>query len=163
MVGFHARSIRKVSSKQRCFLEPLSYARLSLVRGKNMWRLTNVSEAGRSFRKGRENVLRVRSRTVSLLSRLVHGEEIHQDLFNAVYEGFSFFDSGEISDLEIFYLEDLIYLRVLFLLGYIEKEKEIAHLLEDPSSYDRHMIESVKGKDESIKFHLSRALEASGL
>lgn len=163
MVGFHARSIRKISSKQRCYLEPLSYARLSLVRGRNMWRLTNVSEAGQGFRRGPESILRARTRTVSLVSRLVHGEESHPDLFSTIYEGFSFFDKAEISDMESYYLENLIYLRVLSLLGYVEKEKEIAGLLEDLSLYDRGVLDNTIKKDEAVRFHISRALESSGL
>lgn len=162
MVGFHARSARKISSKQRSFLDDLSHVRLSLVRGRNMWRLTNVEEA-ENLRSENCRTEAAKKRIALLLSRLIRGEEKHSELFETVLRGFQFLNRQNPETERISLLEKLVSVRILFLLGYVEKDKRLRDLLEDPKSYDDSHIHLVSNRREAISEITSKALEASGL
>ena len=66
--------VRKEGSKLRGALEPVSLSTISLVRGKEYWRLTSA-ELIKTFKK---------SKPLELLERMVAGETPHAGLFDAV-------------------------------------------------------------------------------
>lgn len=76
----HARAggVRLEKSKLRGFLEPYSVVRISLVRGKEYWRVTSA-EFMRAL-PARPAL----ARPLALIEKLVAGEEPHPELFRAV-------------------------------------------------------------------------------
>ena len=73
-----ALGVRKGSSKLRGALEPLMLSSISLVRGKEFWRVTSA-EAIQKIHSWRGVV-----RPLDLLEKLVQGEAPHPELFDAV-------------------------------------------------------------------------------
>ena len=71
-----ALAVRKENSKLRGALEPISLTQISLVCGKEYWRLTS----GEFIRKIKK------SQALALLEKLVAGEAPHPELFDAVEE-----------------------------------------------------------------------------
>lgn len=104
-----AGGVRNSTSKLRGSLEPLSLANISLVKGKERWRITSV-----------EQVRKIRSlpeitRPLVLLEKLVQGEEAHPELFDVVesaLEGDPIFGEGD---------EIVLVARILHALGYLEE------------------------------------------
>lgn len=76
-----ALGVRKESSKLRGILEPISLASVSLVRGKEYWRITSVELIERV--RAKPEILR----PLALLDKLVQGEAHHAELFDAVERG----------------------------------------------------------------------------
>lgn len=79
LVHARAQGVRKLDSKLRYSLDDFSFATVSLVRGKEFWRLTG-SEKAELPEEGRL----IRARVLSLVRRLVHGEERNEALFSAL-------------------------------------------------------------------------------
>jgi DNA repair protein RecO (recombination protein O) len=80
LVHATALGVRKEASKLRGSLEPITLAVVSLVRGKEYWRLTSAE----SLQKA-EAVPEI-LRPLALLERLVQGEAHHPELFDAIEE-----------------------------------------------------------------------------
>src|SRR3989344_4658930 len=80
--GF-ARSSRRENSKLRYALQNLSFVRLSLVRGKEMWRIIGAHEGEQMYRElcHDEAKLALLGNLRALLMRLVQGEDRHEHLF----------------------------------------------------------------------------------
>ncbi len=98
LIRAHAIGIRKSTSKLRGALEPVSLSTVSLVRGKEFWRLTSA-EVIKRFKK---------TKPLALLEQLVAGEAAHPELFDAVEKHLN-------SD------ETVLVSQILFHLGYLKK------------------------------------------
>jgi len=77
LVKAHARSVREERSRLRYSLQHFSYSDFSLVRGRDVWRITGAREhynIHRALSAERQKQVMV-SRLFALLERLLHGEE----------------------------------------------------------------------------------------
>ncbi len=107
-----ALGVRKEHSKLRGSLEPLVLSRISLVRGKEFWRLTSA-----------EVIERIETtpdivRPLALLEKLVPGESAHPELFEIVENTLV----NEKREGEMF--EIRFVAQILYHLGYV-KEKDL--------------------------------------
>lgn len=107
LVRARAIGVRKDVSKLRGSLEPISISSVSLVRGKDHWRLTSAELVQKVLNT--EHILR----PLSLLEKLVQGEMVNQDLFDSVESTLS--TTKEIVE------EDFVA-HILFHLGYLREE-----------------------------------------
>lgn len=108
-----ALGVRKEASKLRGALEPLSLSRISLVRGKEYWRITS-GEFLQNFSSMREM-----ARPLSLLEKLVQGEEPHPELFDVV-EG-AVVSRWSTSDVDQEMFEMRLVAKILYQLGYLHE------------------------------------------
>lgn len=93
-----ATSVREERSKLRYGLQDFSYSEVTLVRGKEFWRVTSavlIENVYTAFRATPEAALMF-ARAFRLLRRLVAGEEKNKRLFDAVREAFLFAKSSSI-------------------------------------------------------------------
>lgn len=111
-----ALGVRKEASKLRGSLEPITLAQISLVRGKEYWRVTSVESSVRV--EPRAEILR----PLALLERLVQGEAVQPELHETV-ERFLLAKPEED-------LESLFVANILWQLGYI-KESDLNLPRED--------------------------------
>lgn len=108
----HAQGVRHLKSKLRYNLTDYNFATLSLVRGKEFWRITGaVSETARDAGAHdlRSESAAARARILNFIKRLVQGEERNDELFAVLLDLFS----GPIS-------ETRALARVLSSLGYLD-------------------------------------------
>lgn len=127
-----ARSIREERSKLRFSLQDFSVSDVSLVRGREVWRVVGA-EAQHNFHhefKGRIEERDTMIRLLSLLKRLLNGEEENRALFSVVSDSFSFLSGTLLNKEELSSFECLVVLRVLYNLGYLAKDNSNAHFLE---------------------------------
>jgi recombinational DNA repair protein (RecF pathway) len=110
MIGAVAQGIRLTQSKLRYHTQNFSFCTASLVRGKEVWRLTGASEIEEKSVGG---ILHIK--ILKLLKRLLQGEDKNEFLFDIVKELYRF-DIKE-GDYEI--VECITVLRILNSLGYI--------------------------------------------
>ncbi|KKU49566.1 MAG: repair protein RecO protein [Parcubacteria group bacterium GW2011_GWB1_49_7] len=78
LVRASALGVRKAASKLRGNIEPVSLSSVSLVRGKDSWRLTSAELIKKI--PAEEAI----ARPLALLEKLVQGEAIHPELFDVV-------------------------------------------------------------------------------
>ena len=121
LIRAKAQGVRLIQSKLRYNLEDFSFCSLSLVRGKEVWRLTRSESLGGEGTK--ENRL-VRARVLSLVRRLVQGEERNDDLFKCLL----MLEKEDIKETDILeaILSALGYLDLSATLGKSERERIMA-------------------------------------
>ena len=71
-----AIAVRKINSKLRGNLEPLSLSSVSFVKGKDFWRITSAELMN--------TISLSAARPLSLINQLVQGEEAHPGFFDVV-------------------------------------------------------------------------------
>lgn len=154
MLWARAAGARGIKSKLRYALQDFSRVKVSLVRGKQSWRVTGVEPDENLYfaaadREGRAAVLR----GIRLLRRLIQGEDTHPELFAIVRDGFSYFIK---LNSEHKNAETLFALRVLYELGYIASEDTFDFAISALSLEEA--VEALKGRKTAID-HIERALE----
>jgi DNA repair protein RecO len=136
-----ARSVRVERSKLRFSLQDFSLASVSLVRGRDVWRITGAEEQQNIFTvlRGRVPEQEMVARLMTLLRRLLPGEEENKELFTIVKQGFSFLveDIREEENLQDF--ECLIVLRILHNLGYLAKDSSSESFLMSTELTPEHL------------------------
>ena len=113
LIFARATGVRNASSKLRGALEPFSLSSISLVRGKDYWRLTSAE----LIRKlPREKSL---AQPLSLLEKLVQGEEAHPELFDAIESSAMIYHSNPTYNSKF---EIQLVAQILYHLGYLKKD-----------------------------------------
>ncbi|NBD73659.1 hypothetical protein GVX82_01295 [Patescibacteria group bacterium] len=113
-----AQGVRKESSKLRFALVPRGFARVALVAGREVWRLTGAESAGYPPLPTRATRAHFR-RLTDMLDRLVHGEEQHEELFLLLAEAHTALADPACSAEAAECVEHLALARLLTLLGYV--------------------------------------------
>ena len=116
LVKAASQGVRHLKSKLRYNLEDFSFSSVSLVRGREIWRLTGAEKINAV--KDEAKLLLI-SRIFSLLLRLLHGEEKNDLLFDSLKEGIVFLAKNEMSEKEMANFECIMALRILSALGYV--------------------------------------------
>lgn len=129
MIGATAQGIRKIESKLRYHVQDSSFSDVSIVRGKEVWRLTGAREL--PCVKNTTLTLKI----LRLLKRLLHGEEKNEELFNIIEVLYS----TPVSDDEFDIVETLTVFRILNTLGYIRNDEETRFFLES-NSLDKEIL-----------------------
>jgi len=127
-----ARSVREERSKLRFSLQDFSISDISLVRGKEVWRVVGAQSQYNFYNelKERQDERDIIVRLFSLLKRLLNGEEENAALFRVVSDSLSFLRTTELDKEELNNFECLVALRVLYNLGYLAKNDNNSHFLE---------------------------------
>ncbi len=127
-----ARSVREERSKLRVSLQDFSILDISLVRGREVWRVVGANSKYNFYNElierteERDTVVRL----LFLLKRLLNGEEENNILYTAVSDSISFLCSNTLNSKELNDFECLVALRILYNLGYLTKDNNNAHFLE---------------------------------
>ena len=146
MIGATAQGVRLVQSKLRYHLQDFSFSNVSVVRGKEVWRITGAYEL--DHKKETEVHLKV----LKLLKRLLHGEEKNEKLFEIIESLYRTDIEKEKNEI----VECLTVLRILNSLGYISETDEIKIYLAG-TSLDHELLESAA----KIKVNLVKSINAA--
>jgi recombinational DNA repair protein (RecF pathway) len=151
MIGATAQGIRLDQSKLRYHVQDFDFANLSIVRGKEVWRLTGAHELEH------EKITKVHIQVLKLLKRLLQGEDKNEKLFEIINE---LYKTKIIEDAES--VESLTVLRILHSLGYVKNNTLFIELL---SSYEitPEFIDYTKQHKSLIIKEINTALKESHL
>lgn len=134
MLSASATSVREERSKLRYGLQDFSYSHLTLVRGREVWRLASAAlqeNIWNEFR-GRPQVSALFVRIFRLLRRLLPPEEKNHRVFDALLQTLQFLRTDEARKEVAETLEIVLVLRILYSLGYLSSEGELQTLLTEP-------------------------------
>lgn len=164
LVAASATSVREERSKLRYGLQDFSYSDVTLVRGKEFWRLTRAEPrfSVAAELRGHASALRMLGRIFKLLERLLAGEEKNEPLFAAVLESMQFM--GRASDArQVEGVEVILVLRILYLLGYLAPREEFGLFLRDFSRWDDAVVaEALLCKSLALS-HINESLRQTQL
>lgn len=159
-----ARSVRKETSKLRYSLQLLSRVNLSLVKGRDVWRIVGAEEIDSFYtlctncEEKKTTLLKI----TLLLKRLVQGEEANKDLYDSVISGFLFVGKADLSKEELQSVEYLTVLRILYSLGYVSGKDSLKQYL-DTASLDRILLEGMESHKKGILSVINKSLKETQL
>ncbi len=126
-----AQSVRKINSKLRYGLQDYSFGKISLVKGRDFWRIVNVQRLDdfNSIYKDKE-IFQMVCRIFALLKRLIRGEEKDGRIFEDINGAIGLIGENRLSRLELGILEIILVFRILQKLGYVPREKRLNYLAD---------------------------------
>ncbi|PIT90911.1 DNA repair protein RecO [Candidatus Kaiserbacteria bacterium CG10_big_fil_rev_8_21_14_0_10_49_17] len=153
-----ARGVRRENSKLRYGLTDFTVGTFSFVRGKELWRLTGAVAESNAYRElermpERQDAL---ARIVSLVRRLVPGEETNQELFDILLGAIAYLCSEAYTGERDDRFEIVTVLRILHTLGYVAKEAPYGTLLDSAE-----LSESVVADVTNIRKEMVEAINTS--
>lgn len=160
-IGFiyaNAQGVRLLKSKLRHLLQDFSLCNLSLVRGKDHWRITNVAENSNPL-KGESLV--VFAKICLILKRFLHGEELNERLWSTLISGFNLLSTDELENSQLKSIEIILVLQSLSALGYISLPNALERLVNEPVSAS--LISFLIGNERAVLSEINRALRESQL
>ena len=131
LLAASAQGVRALKSKLRYSLQDFSYSKVDLVRGKDVWRITNAGELydlKQLTRDANKRALLVN--VASLLKRLCVGEGIHEGMFEDISSGLIFLNMEDMTKDEIQSFEIILVMKILKYLGYWGEDEKFTHLVE---------------------------------
>jgi DNA repair protein RecO (recombination protein O) len=164
LIGARAQGIRELKSKLRYNLQDLSYSKISLIRGKSAWKITDAQEIKNIAGGFSNNVLKMQTsvRALSFLRRMLSGEGRNNLLFDIIINGLSHLEKENLSEKDIGNLEILLVLRVLNNLGYLNSLGSFSDFIKSPL-YTKDLLENLeKVKIKAVK-EINYSIEASQL
>lgn len=153
-----ATGIRKPLSKLKSFLEVGNKIDITLIKGKEFWRVVEAEQ-------GIGGILKIKESKVSffhilnITQRMVQGEEKNQSLWQSLNMCFESLQNIDKKNIHI--LECIILTRVLDALGYGRTEKDWGISLT--SDLTEEMFEIAKNKKASIVRLINESLKQSQL
>jgi DNA repair protein RecO len=158
MIGATAQGVRLSQSKLRYYVQDFSYGLFSLVRGKEVWRMTGAKEIEGVGEVHEENK-KLYVRVLSLLKRLLPGEEKNERLFEVMNNFYNYLNK-EVREKEL--VEYTTVLRILNHLGYISNKDNLDGVLSN-SLLNKEVLDFVKVNKKPILEAINNALKESQL
>ena len=164
LVKAHAQGVRKANSKLGAHLADFSLSKVSLVRGKNFWRLTSAAAEKNYFQIFRAALFKLKAvaNVIHLLERLLHGEEKNEKLFDLVKSGFDFLENLPTEKTKILAFETVLVLRILHRLGYVQKHQHISPFAET-NNWDEKLLADIQPKIPRLIAVINQSLQESHL
>jgi DNA repair protein RecO (recombination protein O) len=157
-----AQGIRLNKSKLRFSLQDLSYAKIDLVKGKEIWRVTSATNLNYfSFAKTEKESFLLIVRVSKLLERLCQGEESNERIFDDLIRGFCLLDNGDLNKEVKQALELHLVLRTMSFLGYIGDSLILKKYLI--SGFNHDLTSQLLNERQKIILSINKALIESQL
>ena len=155
-----ARSIRKVNAKLRMLAKKNTFLSMTLVKGKEIWRLTGVEESKENF-KDSQHSLEVRAVIAETINRFLEEKKTYKKLFEKL-KFITLLESG-LSEIEIQKLKILIYYLVLVDTGYADAKIIGVKDINEYKSFDmkdfyNHFILNEKEIRDHVVFVLKHSM-----
>lgn len=153
------QNMRSVSSKLRFSLQNYSLVRVSLVKGKALWRVTSaelIEAPIFSFDAVRQRVF---VESLKLVSKLLPPEEREEKIFNLLMGGYGFLN--KVSEPNVLMCETILIYRLLYELGYGSVDEKFKGLVSD--EWSEELCESLKSQQKEIVRRINEGLEHTGL
>lgn len=156
LVNCLAQGIRLEKSKLRFGTLPRRFVRVSLVRGREHWRLIHVEPDSGFDSKLVFNLEIFLAKTATLLLRFIHGESRDPDLYEILKGAvLSWIENAKSSQELQQSLEILTVVRLLTALGYRPEDKEIELFAESLDWQEKALI--------NFRKHLPKAVRSVNL
>ena len=149
-----AQGVCKTESKQKFGLQTLSFSKISLVKGRDIWKITSAISLENVFSnlKGEKNKLNVFIRIVSLIRKLLLEEEKEPIFFDVVKSLYKFLKTENANNKDkLSSAELLTVMKILHTSGYLGENKNFGDLLDTNDFSDETMNNIKRIKREMLK------------
>lgn len=164
MIRAKAQSVRVIDSKLRYALQEYSYIEVSLVKGKDVWRITNALPVYNIYfeLKEKPDIFMVIARVFLLLRRLMPEEGCEALIFSDLEKLANNSKTIPYSKQNTETIEWLIVLRILCFLGYCHKEN-FGDLCNEELEWPPVYLNELSSYKDSAIYSINEALKASHL
>lgn len=177
MVYARATGLRSNASKLRYHTQDHTHGSFSLVRGREVWRLTGASSTSNtgsasSAGGGTDNntdksIKALYARVLALLKRMLPGEEAHPELFDVIdsFRNRLLDLSGKKNILdkeELRNIECLVVLRIIDRLGYLKDDLGLRDIVSS-DEWGRETVGKIASKRKNAILLINEALRESQL
>ncbi len=161
MIGATVQGVRLSQSKLRYYTQDFSRGLFSVVRGKEVWRMVGAKEVNENNDEMDAENKKLFVRVLSLLKRLLHGEEKNEKLFDVVESlyRYLFHNLGE-AKREL--VEYLTVFRILNCLGYIHP-RGVLDTLCTSTEIDEEILEILRLNKSMVLREVNDGLKESQL
>ncbi len=159
-----AQNIRAEKSKLRYNLQANSSLEVSLVRGREYWRIIGAKNGKHFFYLFKNDLekLHLLNRLFSLLSRMIQGEGGNNYLFGTMEGAVKSLEDNLVSESYVRCVEILAVSRILWSLGYFSEPARYRIFFSD-TSFDSKILNSVVPIEKSFLADINTAIHESHL
>lgn len=157
-----AQGVRLAKSKLKSSLQDFYCINISVVRGKEIWRITSAQNTKQIKLIGNLDKIFVVKNIFSLLLRLIHGEEKNEKLFECIENFYNFIFDNHLGGEELRDLETLTVLRILYNLGYFKNNVSYDEYL-DNSELTNLMLKNFNNKRKQAISEINISLKETHL
>ena len=161
LIEAKATGTRSQSSKLRGSLQEYSLVKISCVKGKYSWKITNAVLDKNLFFDNPPYLHIVMAQISAVLLKVIVGEMPQKNVYELIESGFkalSGLSNGEVSE-----FESLILIRLMSLLGYVENNIDINKYLENNLDWSKSILSEVKEDRIKLVAVINKALKESHL
>lgn len=154
-----AQGIRKKESKLRYAIQPGSYAKIDIVKGKDIWRLTSAIHIPLT-----ENIFldssnaKLYMRILRLVYRLYRSENKEEDLFDDIVKTIQILATGLYQGMDRDFFEISTVMMILGHLGYWDDENIVM-----PKPYELELTDELLGNRNILISKINKALRDTQL
>lgn len=159
---------RSLASKMRFHASLFAWVEVSLIKTRgDAWKIVGLDSKSSLFNfKQRPHQYQIVDNVISMLSRMVVGENPQEEIFTDLVDFFSVIKNGVEVEKEVELkllasLEVVIVFRILYYLGYISPTTEMHDLLH--TKIDTNLISIVAEQKRQVVGVINQAFYASGL
>ena len=162
LVSALAKSGREERSKLRAHLQSGTVGTFSLVKGRDVWRVTGAVETQNAhFSLLDKTAQEAAARILMSMRQFVRGEGADLFLFKTLY---GFLESLPSVDSELILpAESIAALRLFAALGYVRRDAFTEEFLMDEGTYGAHVLARAAEERQKIVRTINEAISASGL
>lgn len=157
-----AQGVRLDKSKLKGHLQDFCLVKISLVKGRDIWRITSVETIESGVFLNDINKLICIKNLFSLLLRLLHGEEKNEQLFASVESSYNFLLKNKLSQNNVKNLETITVLRILYHLGYFKQSFDLFDFAKD-NELSLEKLNSFDNKKKMAILDINNALNETHL
>lgn len=170
LVFASARSVREIKSKLRYGLADFCLSSISFVRGKHEWKITSALPKKNLYHQFAQNKTDTQNKekflvcayALSLIKKLVAGEEKNTELFDIIRDGFDFIEGNDFTTEELRSVECIMMLRIVHNLGYFMSDTALSPFIES-TDWDKNLLEKMKTHRTTAVREINRAIKESQL
>ena len=161
LVSALAKSAREERSKLRPHLQNGTYGTFSLVKGRDVWRITGATETANLYfaLADKRRLKEAAARFLQSIRKFIHGEGADERVFETLWQfahALAEFEENETPE-----AETLAVLKLLSALGYVEGNTRLAPFIESP--YTKELLAEAKTSRAVLIQTVNDAIAASGL
>ncbi len=159
-----AQAARLNVSKLNSALQEYSLISVSCVKGKNGWKVTNAIAKENFFFDQPIFVQKMVSQICAVLMRMMPGEQKHREVFSVVLGGLT--ELKNVPEKNIGNFEILMMLRILYHLGYIDKNLQTENFLQsdnETTNWRAEILQKIAGVRPELIRLINKGLEESQL
>lgn len=164
LVGAHAQNTRSISSKLRYSISAPAKSVVSLVRGKNVWRLISAVPDKQLFYLFRDepDKLKLCVQVFALYKKILAGEEANPELYSLLENFIEFLEKEKLDSEQIKNAETVFIVRFLKITGYLPDEK-ITKEISAGREWNTDLLSGVSLQRKDIVRIINESLKAADL